>query len=143
MSKDLKIISLLPAATEIVYELGLSKHLVGVSDDSDYPKKVRKLPQVVTTLLPPGLSSKQIDRQVRAAKHRGIGIFHIDQNLFEKLKPNLVLSQELCEVCAIGTSEIKKAARILKTQVRTVSLEPESIHDVFENIKLVARFTNK
>ncbi len=141
--KRLRIISLLPAATEMIYDLGLAKNLVGVSFDSDYPTSVRKLPQVVTTLLPQGLSSKEIDKRVRKAKHTGIGIFHTDQELLKHLKPNLIISQELCEVCAIGTSEIKKAARILKNEIQTISLEPESVGDIFENINLVGEVTNK
>jgi len=141
--KNFRIISLLPASTEMVYGLGLGKCLVGVSDDSDFPKEVQKLPQVVTTTLPPGLSSKEIDDRVRDAKHRGVGIFHIDQKLLKKLSPNLILSQELCEVCAIGTSEIKRAARVLKNNVRTISLEPESIADIMDNIILIGSLTGR
>lgn len=142
MSK-LRIVSLLPAATEIVYALGLEDYLVGVSDDSDFPPQVRNIPKVVTTTLPQNLTSRQIDDRVRAAKHRGVGIFHVDQELLKKLKPNLILSQELCEVCAIGASEIRRAARILKNPTRTVSLEPETIENVMENILLIGSLTGK
>jgi iron complex transport system substrate-binding protein len=141
--QQLRIVTLYPAATEIVYALGLGKSLVGVSDDSDYPKYVHRLAQVVTSSLPQGLSSKQIDNRVRKAMHRGIGVFHINEKLLKKLRPNLILSQELCEVCAIGASDVRKAARILKNPVKTVSLEPESVSDVLENIKLVGSITQK
>lgn len=139
----LRIVSLLPAATEMVYALGLGKHLVGVSDDSDFPEVVRSLPKVVTTSLPAGLSSGEIDRRVREAKHRGIGIFHVDQKLLGKLSPTLILSQELCEVCAIGTAEIRKAAWVLNHPVRTISLEPDSISDILENIRMIGSLTGK
>lgn len=138
----LRILSLLPAATEMVYALGLGGNLVGVSDDSDFPKIVERIPRVVTTTLPQGLTSRQIDKRVRTAKHRGIGIFHVDEELLKKASPNLVLSQELCEVCAIGTSEIKRAARIIKGPVRTISLEPESYSDILENIRMIGELTD-
>jgi len=139
--KDLRILSLLPAATEMVYALGLGKQILGISDDSDYPKEVAKLPRVVTSTLPQGLSSRQIDDHVRSAAHSGISIFHIDKNMISKLAPNLVISQEICEVCAIGTGEIRKAARILQKNYKLISLEPESVEDILENIRLIGSET--
>lgn len=141
---DLRILSLLPAATEIVFALGLEKKLVGVSHGCDYPKEALKLPKVTSSKITNILSSKEIDTQVKQSKHSGHGVFHIDERILKELKPNLILTQELCKVCAVSWTEVKKAVRILELRdkgkvlgVNIISLEPESVGDILENILLV------
>ncbi|TSC85753.1 MAG: iron complex transport system substrate-binding protein [Microgenomates group bacterium Gr01-1014_7] len=104
--KTLRILSLLPAATEIVYSLGLEKYLVG------------------------GYSGRRV--------------FHIKEGLLRKLRPNLILTQDLCEVCAVGFNQVKKAARALKSsnqELRIISLEPQSVEDILQNILTVGKAT--
>jgi iron complex transport system substrate-binding protein len=137
----MKIISLLPAATEIVYLLGLQKSLVGISFDSDFPASIVGLPKVSSTVIPPDLSSKAIDRLVRKSKHQGQSIFHIDEKLLTELQPDIILTQELCPVCAPSFSNVQKAARILHADTMIISLEPHSISDVFMNMRTVAEYT--
>lgn len=137
----MRILSLLPAATEIIYLLGLEKNLVGVTDDCDYPKEAKKLPKVTECLSPNYLSSKEIDEKVKKLGHMGLSIAHLDQDLLKKLNPDLILTQDICSVCAISYSEIKKAARILESDAKIISLEPESIEDIFQNILLVGEYT--
>lgn len=129
--KFLRILSLLPAATEIVYLLGLEKYLVGTSD------------QVISSLVSNNMSSKQIDQSVKKLIHKGPGVFHIKEEVLKKLKPNLILTQELCEVCAVGFNQVKKAARILDGEVKIISLEPESVEDILDNIILVGELNGK
>ena len=143
MNNDLRILSLLPAATEMVYLLGLEKYLVGVSSDCDYPPQVKRILKVTSSIISNAMSSLQIDQAVKSLVHRGSGVFHIDQEKLKKLKPNLILTQELCEVCAVGFNQVKKAARILDGEVKIVSLEPESMEDILSNIRVVGEFGGK
>lgn len=132
---------MLPAATEIVYLLSLEKYLVGVSHDCDYPPAVKKIPQLTTSPISTVMTSLEIDMAVRKLGHKGSGVFHINKNMLKRLKPDLIISQELCEVCAVGFNQIKKAARILDGDVKIISLEPESVEDILENILLVGQVT--
>lgn len=127
--KDLRILSLLPAATEIVYLLGLEKY------------KVK--PKVTSSDISNSMSSGEIDQRVKKGVHQGPGVFHIKKNLLKLLKPNLIITQELCKVCAIGFNQVKKAARVLDREVKIISLEPESVEDILENILLVGELSGK
>lgn len=133
--------SLLPAATEMVCLLGLEKSLVGISDDNDYPESVLKLPKITTTTISNNLSSLEIDKKVKAAKHRGSSVFHIDRKLLADLSPDLILTQELCPVCAPAFTDVEKTARQVLSSTKIISLEPHTIDDIFENIKEVAHAT--
>lgn len=137
----MRIVSLIPSATEIVYLLGLQDRLVACSHDSNYPKDALSKPRVTDVCVPTGLTSYEIDRKVRNSLHHGRSLYHIDSKILRKTKPNLVLTQELCEVCAPSYTQIKKAVRILDSDVKLLSLEPESIEDVFENILTVGEYT--
>lgn len=121
----MRILSLLPAATEMVYLLGLEKYLVGD-------------PKVTSSAISNAMSSLEIDMAVKRWGHKGNGVFHIDQQKLKQLKPDLILTQELCEVCAVGFNQVKKAARVLDGKVKIISLEPESVEDILENIVLVS-----
>lgn len=140
---SLRILSLLPAATEMVYLLGLKKYLVGVSHECDYPSGAKLKPKVTSSIVDNTMSSQMIDDRVKKTLHRGRGALHIKEDILEKLSPNLILTQELCEVCAIGFSEVKKAARMLDGDLKIISLEPESVEDILENILLVGEATEK
>ncbi|MEK7617306.1 MAG: cobalamin-binding protein [Patescibacteria group bacterium] len=138
---SLRILSLLPAATEMVYLLGLEKYLVGVSHECDYPPQAKLKPKVTSSLVSNAMSSKEIDEKVKKGIHRGPGIFHIKEGILKDLRPNLILTQELCEVCAISPPVIlrSKATKNLKI----ISLEPESVDDILENILLVGQLTDR
>ncbi|EKD91312.1 MAG: Substrate-binding protein of ABC transporter [uncultured bacterium] len=138
----MRILSLLPAATEIIFLLGLEKNLVGVSHECDYPAQVKILPKVTSSPVSNLMSSLEIDKAVKKLSHKGPGIFHINSKVLGKLKPDLILTQELCEVCAVGFNKVKKAARILDSDVKIISLEPESVEDILDNIKTVGDYTN-
>jgi iron complex transport system substrate-binding protein len=137
----MKIVSLLPAATEMVCLLGLEKNLVGISDDNDYPASILKLPKITASTITNSLSSLEIDKRVKAAKHRGSSVFHIDQTLLAKLAPDLIFTQELCPVCAPAFTDVEKAARKVLTNAKIISFEPHTINDIFENIREVAKAT--
>jgi len=141
MNRNLRIISLIPSATEIVYLLGLEKYLVGRSDDSNYPSKVNKVPAISFKTIGQNLTSLEIDNEVKNSLHQGRSLFHLDRKLLNELNPNLILTQELCRVCAIPLFEVKKAARILDSNTKIISLEPESIEDILDNILMIGEAT--
>lgn len=139
----MRILSLLPAATEIIYLLGLEDQLVGVSHECDYPLEAKKLPKITSSPITNRLSSLEIDQKVKNLTHRGSSVFHINNNKLKELRPNLIISQELCQICAIPWTQVKKAAKILDSDTKIISLEPESIEDILENILLVGETTDK
>lgn len=139
----LRILSLLPAATEMVYLLGLEKYLVGVSHECDYPPQVKLKPKVTSSVVSNSMNSRAIDNQVKLSLHRGPGVFHIREGVLKKLKPNLILTQELCKVCAVGFDQVHQAAKVLNGEVKIISLEPESVDDIFDNILLIGESSGK
>jgi iron complex transport system substrate-binding protein len=139
---DLRIVSLLPSATEIVYLLGLGDKLVGRSHDSNHPAEALSVPVISEGKIDQKMSSREIDTAVKESVHRGTSLFHIDQKKLARLKPTLILTQELCRVCAPNFDQVEQAAKILKGEYDLISLEPRTLKDLFENIQLVAKYTD-
>ena len=133
----MRIASLLPSATEIVCSLGLEDELVAVTHECDYPESVRAKPVLTRSVLPATSSSVEVDRHIRELVHQGSSIYALDADLLATLHPDLILTQELCEVCAVSYPIVERAARRLGSSPQLVSLEPESLEDVFENIRFV------
>ena len=137
----MKIASLLPSATEIIFSLGLGNQLVARSHECDYPPEASKLPVLTKSALHHKIhKSTEIDREV---ERRGGDIYEIDEKLLEKLRPDLILTQELCAVCAVSYTRVKEAARVLDVDTKIVSLEPNNLEDILENILLVGKMTDK
>ncbi|MBV8601936.1 MAG: ABC transporter substrate-binding protein, partial [Candidatus Eremiobacteraeota bacterium] len=134
----MRIVSLLPSATEICCALGLEDQLVGVTHECDYPPEIRTTPRVTRSNLPPGLSAPEIDRHVRADVHDGSSLYALDTVLLERLAPDLILTQELCPVCAVSYRIVAEAVKRLSGDPRIVSLEPHSLDDVYATIRTVA-----
>ena len=141
--RELRIVSLLPSATEIVCALGLEDELVAVTHECDYPPSVRGKPVVTSSGLQGDLSSGEIDRHIRGLVHEGSSIYALDAPRLEALHPDLILTQELCEVCAVSYPIVERAARRLDAATQLVSLEPESLDDVYQNIRTIAELTNR
>ena len=143
MNKNLRIISLLPSATEIICALGLRENLVGVTHECDFPQGVENLPHLTASRIShETMSSKEIDHAVRSQLDGHGSIYDLDVELLEKLKPDLIITQELCEVCAVAYPQVEKAARMYSADAQVVSLEPNTIEDIFENIKTVGDLTD-
>ena len=138
MSKkiDLKIASLLPSATEIVCALGLEENLVGVTHECDFPAGIEKKPHLTASRIShETMSSAEIDHAVRSQLDGHGSIYDLDNELLQSLKPDLIITQELCDVCAVSYKIVQKAAKIYAAEAHVVSLEPNTIDDIFENIK--------
>lgn len=139
----MRIVSLLPSATEIIYALGLGDQLVGVSHECDFPPEAKTKPVITAAEINSSQPSRQIDASVKEQVHKGVGIYHINQDVLKQAKPDVVFTQELCEVCAVSFSEVKQAVRILNTDTKIVSLEPRTLGDILNNIKTVGDITSR
>lgn len=138
----MRIVSLLPSATEIVCALGLEEQLVAVTHECDYPPSVRKKPVITSSVLDHfDRSSRHIHEGITGLLHEGKSIYKLDEKLLAELQPDLILTQELCEVCAVSYNIVRNAARILKGETEIISLEPNSVNDIFANIRLVGEKT--
>jgi iron complex transport system substrate-binding protein len=133
----MRIVSLLPSATEIVCQLGLGDQLVGVTHECDYPAFVRRLPKVTRTLIPHDASSKDIDALVRERLKTQRALYTLDLATLEQLQPDLIVTQALCDVCAVAEGEVTAAACRLAGQPKIVNLEPTRLAEVFECLLLV------
>ena len=137
----MKIVSLLPSATEILFALGLGDQVVAVSHECDYPSDASNRPVLTKSALHQKIhDSSQVDREVN--QRRG-DLYEIDEKMLEKLQPDLILTQELCAVCAVSYTKVKEAARVLDADAKIVSLEPSSLEDIVDNILLVGKITAK
>ncbi len=139
----MRIVSLLPSATEILFAIGAGPDVVGVTHECDYPAGARLLPQLTSSALPQAGSSAEIDRHVRRSLHAGSSLYHLDADLLERLAPDLIVTQELCKVCAVSYDIVDRAAKRLRSDPRIVSLEPSSLDDVFNTIRVLGDLTNR
>src|SRR5216684_6912350 len=137
----MRIASLLPSATEIVCSLGMEEELVAVTHECDYPESVRAKPVLTRSVL--SGTSSEIDRHIREVVHQGSSIYALDADLLAALQPDVILTQELCEVCAVSYPIVERAARRLGSSPQLVSLEPESLDDVLQNILFVGRLVGR
>ncbi len=134
-----RIVSLLPAATEIVGALGLMEQLVGVSHECDFPSEANERPRVThCPIHNAGLTSGEVDEWVGRALRDSGTIYSIDEALLRKLRPDLILTQKLCDVCAVGYGTVARLAAALPGPPKLVNLEPSSLSNIFENIREVA-----
>jgi iron complex transport system substrate-binding protein len=139
----MKIVSLLPSATEILYELGLGDELCGVSFECDYPEAARSVPVVSGTALPTdgSLSAQEIDTEVTGRIAAGLSIYTLDDALLRALNPDLILAQDLCRVCAVPSGTVEEALDVIGCQAQVVSLDPSRLDDVIEGIGTVGEAT--
>lgn len=134
---------MLPSATETLFAIGAGRYVVGVTHECDYPAEALSLPRLTASSLPSSESSAAIDRHVRRALHAGSSLYSLDADLLESLQPDLIVTQELCEVCAVSYGIVDRAARRLSSDPRVISLEPSSLEDVFANIQTLGNLTHR
>jgi iron complex transport system substrate-binding protein len=138
-----RIVSLLPSATEIVFALGLGKDLCGVSFECDYPEPARSVPIVSGTALPTdgSLSAQEIDAEVSARVAAGESIYTLDDARIRAIDPDLILAQDLCRVCAVPSGAVEEALDVIGCHARVVSLDPGRLDDVIACIGMVGAAT--
>jgi len=144
MGRDLKICSLLPSATEILYSLGLGDQVVAVTHECDYPPEAASKPKITADMMDhERLTSAEIDHHVASNIGRHGSIYTLNADLLEALKPDLIVTQELCDVCAVSYKDVQRAARVLDAQTKIISLEPNTLDEVFDTILLVGEMTGR
>ncbi len=134
----MRIVSLLPSATEIICSLGLDDQLVGVTHECDFPRSVLGLPKVTKTLIPTDASSAEIDRLVRDRLGAQSALYTLDMEALQRLRPDLIVTQALCDVCAVAEDEVRNAACMLPNLPPVVNLEPATLGEVLACIRQVA-----
>jgi iron complex transport system substrate-binding protein len=134
----MRIVSLLPSATEIVFALGLGDELVGRTHECDYPAEAADVPVVTADVGGTSdSSSREIHRRVADSVHRGSSIYRLDVDALAAARPDLILTQELCEVCAVSYREVGEAVRRLESEATVVSLEPTSIEGILNTVSTI------
>ena len=133
----MRVVTLLPAATEIVAALGGAGQLVGISHECDYPPAVQGLPRVTATPIDPRAPGPEIDREVRRLRESGRPVIGIDAEQLRRLAPDLIITQTLCEVCAVADGEAHQLARTLTRPPRVLSLEARTLAGIWADIRQV------
>jgi iron complex transport system substrate-binding protein len=134
----MRIVSLLPAATELVCELGLLEQLVGVSHACDFPCAIADLPRVTTALIPDGAASRSIDELVRARSATRRPLYSLNSALLCALKPDLIVTQSLCDVCAVSDADVVNAVSRLASPSKVLDLEPHGLEGVLQQLPAIA-----
>jgi iron complex transport system substrate-binding protein len=138
-----KIVSLLPSATEIVFALGLGDQLSGVTIECDYPAAARSVPVISGTVLPTdgSLTAREIDTAVNAQIAAGGSIYTLDDALIRAIDPDLILAQDLCQVCAVPSGAVEEALALIGCQAQVLSLDPGHLDEVIDCIGVVGAAT--
>lgn len=140
----MRICSFLPSATEIVYALGLEDNLVGVTHECDYPPEAKSKPRVIGSLIKPEeLASGEIDSLVSENYKAGKSTYIVDREILIKANPDLILTQELCDVCAVSGNEVVEAVKVLGHELQIISLEPKTLDGILDTIMVVGEATNR
>ena len=134
-----RIVTLLPSATEIVCELGLRDRIVGVTHECDYPPGIEQLPHVTSSIIDHHAPSQEIDTAVREHLESSSALYTLNEPLLQELAPDLIVTQALCEVCAVSEAEVLSVIGRLPGSVELVNLEPMTLTEVFDTISLVGR----
>lgn len=129
----MKLVSLLPSATEIVSRLGLEKNLVGVSHECDFPSSVEVLPKLTASRVKPNLSSGGIHKSVIEVMKNAVSVYDLDVELLKTLRPDFILTQDLCDVCAVSFSQVEDACQEL-VGAKIISLRPKRLGDIWGDI---------
>ncbi|MBO49065.1 MAG: cobalamin-binding protein [Candidatus Nitrosopelagicus sp.] len=134
--KEKRIVSFLPSATELIYELGAKDRLHGVTHECDYPMDAKSKPRVIESVFDPeNLSSKEIDDKICYLSEKGEDIYKLVEENLISAKPDLIISQEICEVCSAYTNQVKRAISILDDKPEIYSMNPHDIQGILQSVK--------
>src|SRR3954453_11569694 len=137
----MRIVSLVPHATELLFALGLGDQVVGVTHECDYPPEARERAPVTRDVLPPGLSPAQIDAAVRERTGRGEAIYALDTEALRELEPDLIVTQALCPVCAVSYEEVVAEAEQIASCPKVVALDPKTFGETIGDVRTIAQAT--
>ncbi len=137
----MRIVSLVPHATELLFALGLGDQVVGVTHECDHPLEALDRPRVTRDVLPSGLSAGEIDAAVRERTLAGKSIYELDRELLAELEPDLIVTQELCPVCAVSYDEVAALANELASRPRVIALDPKTLGETLGDVRTLAEAT--
>jgi iron complex transport system substrate-binding protein len=138
----MRIASLVPSATEMLCALGLRDSVVAVTHECDYPEGIEQLPHLTRSVIPEQLSPAEIDAAVREHTENGEAIYELDEGLLAELQPDLIVTQALCEVCAVSFDDVSAVAERLPSQPNVVSLDPSTMGEVMGDVRTLAQATD-
>ncbi|HWM62389.1 MAG TPA: cobalamin-binding protein [Solirubrobacterales bacterium] len=130
----MRVASLVPSATEMLFALGLGESVVAVTHECDYPREARSRPHLTRTVLPPGLDARQIDTAVKAAVGEGRALYELDEELLASLAPDLIVTQAICDVCAVSYEDVLEVAARLPSRPRVVQQDPSTLGEMLEDV---------
>jgi iron complex transport system substrate-binding protein len=134
----MRIASLVPSATELLYALGLGDSVVGVTHECDYPAPAVGKPNLTRSVIPEGLSAAEIDREVRERTERGAAIYELDAQLLTELEPDLIVTQQVCAVCAVSFDDVTAIAKRIPSEPQVLSLDPSTVGEVLADVRTLA-----
>ncbi|HEY2160202.1 MAG TPA: cobalamin-binding protein [Solirubrobacteraceae bacterium] len=138
----MRIVSLVPSSTEMLFALGLGSEVVGVTHECDFPPAARELPKVTRDVLGPGLSSAQIDAAVKERTLGGDSIYELDAEQLDALQPDLIVTQALCAVCAVSYDDVRAVAEELDSHPLVISLDPHTVGEVLGDARTLGQATD-
>jgi len=139
----MRIVSLVPSATEMLFALGLVSDLIAVTHECDYPPAALELPKITRDTLPAGLSAAEIDAAVKERTFAGESIYELDGDMLRDLGPDLIVTQALCMVCAVSYDDVRAIAQEIDSQPRVISLDPHTIGEVLADASTLAQATDR
>ncbi|MEO6858595.1 MAG: cobalamin-binding protein [Solirubrobacteraceae bacterium] len=139
----MRIVSLVPSATEMLFALGLGSELVAVTHECDYPPPAQELPKITRDVLPPGLDAAQIDAAVKERTLAGESIYELDADALHDLAPDLIVTQALCSVCAVSYDDVRAIADEIPSRPEVVSLDPHTVGEVLGDARTLAQATDR
>lgn len=138
----MRIVSLVPSATEMLFALGVGDEVTAVTHECDHPAEARELPRVTRDVIGPGLPPDEIDRAVRELTEQGRSIYELDEGALQRLQPDLIVTQALCAVCAVSYDDVRAVAERLDSRPQVLALDPHTLGEVLGDVRTVAQATD-
>jgi iron complex transport system substrate-binding protein len=138
----MRIVSLVPSATEMLFALGVGDEVTAVTHECDHPPQVLELPKVTRDVIAPGLPAAAIDRAVRELTEQGRAIYELDEDALARLQPDLIVTQALCAVCAVSYDDVRAIAERLESRPDVIALDPQTLGEVLGDVRTLAQATD-
>ena len=138
----MRIVSLVPSATEMLFALGVGDEVTAVTHECDHPPEALELPKVTRDVIGPGLPPDEIDRAVRELTEQGRAIYELDEDALRRLQPDLIVTQALCAVCAVSYDDVRAVAERLDSKPQVLSLDPHTLGEVLGDVRTLAQATD-
>lgn len=139
----MRIASLVPSATELLFAMGLGEDVVAVTHECDYPLEATDLPQLTTSVIPANLPPGEVDALVRGRVSDGRSLYTLDEELLKEEEPDLIVAQQLCDVCAVSIDDVRAVAERMESKPKVISLDPTTIGEMLGDIRKIAEATDE